>query len=202
LFSVGSVLHFARDGDTVWGAGVNGKVAAEEHAFRRLDVRAVRGPLTREFLLNRGVDVPEVYGDPALLLPLLMPELAQAAHTKRHKVTVVPNFNDRWVIRGRDVVDPCGPLGEVLTRIVQSELVVGSSLHALIVAEAFGIPARALVSRTETDFKYADHYAGTGRGSFHRAADVREAIGLGGEPPLVWRPDALLAAFPRDLWMR
>jgi pyruvyltransferase len=27
LLSVGSILHFAKDGDVIWGSGVNGKMA-------------------------------------------------------------------------------------------------------------------------------------------------------------------------------
>jgi len=50
LVSVGSVLHFARDGDTLWGTGYNQKMGDDVIKFSELDVRAVRGPLTREYL--------------------------------------------------------------------------------------------------------------------------------------------------------
>jgi pyruvyltransferase len=42
LFSIGSVLHNAQDGDVVWGAGINGKMPLDLYAFDSLDVRAVR----------------------------------------------------------------------------------------------------------------------------------------------------------------
>ncbi|MCM5551500.1 polysaccharide pyruvyl transferase family protein, partial [Xanthomonas hortorum pv. pelargonii] len=48
LIAIGSVLHFAKDGDTVWGSGINGKIPAERNTFSTLDVRAVRGPKTRK----------------------------------------------------------------------------------------------------------------------------------------------------------
>lgn len=199
LFAIGSVLHFAATGDVVWGTGVNGKASADKYDFTRLDVRAVRGPRTRKFLVDRGVAVPEVYGDPGLLTAELFPEIAAVASEKKHRVTVVPNLNDLASYTG-DVLVPTRPLVECLTRIAQSELVVGSSLHGIIVAESFGIPARLVASPTEHAFKYEDYYAGSGRPGFTAATSVQEAVELGGEPPVDWNPQALIDAFPLDLW--
>jgi pyruvyltransferase len=205
LLSVGSILHFARDGDVVWGSGVNGKIPASSHSYSFLDVRAVRGPLTRDFLRDRGIEVPEIFGDPALLLPHVAPELLDAAQHKKHKVTIVPNFQDLRLhqLSSRlrpNLLNPSSGLWRCLYRIVQSELVVGSSLHAIIVAEAFGIPARAVQSEVEHDFKYLDYYTGTGRKSFEPAPTVRDAIKAGGEPSPVSSVQPLLNAFPSDLW--
>lgn len=202
LFSVGSVLHFAADGDVVWGAGVNGKIDRSAHTFRRLDVRAVRGPLSRAFLESAGIAAPEVYGDPALLLPDLMPGLRRLAATRTHRLTVVPNLNDAHLSgpTAADTMHPRSPLRQCLRRIAQSELVVGSSLHGIIVAESLGIPARLVRSRAEHGFKYEDYYAGTGRPDFSPAASVSEAVRLGGEPAPRWSPEPLRRAFPYDLW--
>ena len=203
LLSVGSVLHFAQDGDVIWGSGVNGAVSIESHTARILDVRAVRGPRTRSFLMDRGIVVPEVYGDPALLLPLLMPELLSVP--KRYAVTVVPNFNDlrqnpAWRLSPK-VLNPSSGLAHCLQRIAASEFVVGSSLHGIIVAEALGIPARLVKSAAESDLKYADYYEATGRADYSTAQTVREATAAGGEKPPVFSPAGLMAAFPVDLWL-
>ena len=34
LLAVGSILQYARTGDTVWGSGINGKVPADAHRLR------------------------------------------------------------------------------------------------------------------------------------------------------------------------
>ncbi len=202
LFSVGSVLHFADTGDVVWGSGVNGKMAADLHRFATLDVRAVRGPLTREFLQRRDIDVPEVYGDPALLMPYLFPQLRKWSKAKKYSVTIVPNLNDLRNYPAHDarLLDPRVPLMDCLRRIAESEMVVGSSLHGIIVAEALGIPARVITPGVESSFKYLDYYQGTGRPGFDPAASVTDAIAAGSEPPLDFSLVPLVRAFPVDLW--
>jgi pyruvyltransferase len=202
LLAVGSILHFARAGDVVWGSGVNGKIAAARHAVTDLDVRAVRGPRTREFLIARGVTVPPVFGDPALLLPLLDPRLRQWRNATMHELTEVPNLNDAAAWRGRPhVVDPRGGLTGCLRRIARSAFVVGSSLHAIIVAESLGVPARAVVSGEEDRWKYDDYFEGTGREGVALASSPEEAREMGGAPALNWSPDPLIGAFPADLWV-
>lgn len=201
LLAVGSILHFARDGDVVWGAGVNGKMPSSAYDFVGLDVRAVRGPRTREFLRSRAIFVPAVYGDPGLLLPHAMPEVLAWREKPRHQVTVIPNLNE--VAEWRKVpgfLDPRSSLKKCLRRIAQSRLVVGSSLHGIVVAESLGIPARLITSNVEATLKYADYYEGTGRENYKAASSLHEALRLGGERDPRWSPEPLLEAFPEDVW--
>ncbi len=197
LLTVGSILHMARDGDTVWGTGANGRAVDDPYGPRRLDVRAVRGPLTREFLARHGIDAPPVYGDPGLLVARYW----STDGARRRGTVHVPNFHDELrAVPGVDLLDPRSGLGTCLARIASAELVVASSLHGLVVAESFGVPARRVRSAVEPSFKYEDYYRGTGRAEHVPASSVEEAIELGGEQPPAWDPEPLLAAFPHDLW--
>jgi glycosyltransferase involved in cell wall biosynthesis len=206
LLTVGSILHLARTGDVVWGTGRNGKVPTDQHVFASLSVRAVRGPLTRDFLCGLGIETPEIYGDPALLLPELMPELRQWSTEKCHDLTIVPNFNDYRAMdsgRRRAVLDPCSDVLHCLRTIAQSKYVAASSLHALVIAESLGIPTVVVGSPTEPSFKYDDYYQGTGRRtrrlarSFEAAVDDIRRRSVA-PPDLTWDSAALLAAFPAD----
>jgi pyruvyltransferase len=201
LLGLGSVLHLAEDGDVVWGTGVNGKMPLTQITAGNLDIRAVRGPRTRAILQSLGHSVPETYGDPALLLPELFPETAEWAANKTRAVTVIPNFND-FDPNDDDprVVSPRAELWSIIRAIAESELVVGSSLHAIIVAEALGVPARVCLSEHENYLKYVDYFAGTGRTRVHLARNAAEAIALGGVPRGETDLHALLASFPADLW--
>lgn len=200
LFSIGSVLHFAQDGNTVWGSGVNGKIAEERHRFATLDVRAVRGPRTAEFLRARGINVPDVFGDPALLLPHLFP--GRFVPTGEDGPIFVPNLNDLGSFESPvPVVSPLRGWNYVVSRIVRSRLVLASSLHGLIIAEAYGIPARYVrLADHEGTFKYEDYYGGTGREGAGEVTSIQAGLEKGGRDTAVFSPDRLLEAFPYDLW--
>lgn len=205
LLSIGSVLHFAHDHDVIWGSGVNGKISSNKYRFTSLDVRAVRGPHTRFFLQSHDIDCPPVFGDPALLLPLLFPEFTRDKNADDDYL-VIPHMHDVKLIRSKErnskhMLSVSTDWKQFIKKILNTRLVLSTSLHGLIVAEAFGIPARLLrVSEHEPLFKFEDYYSGTGRYEFEPVTSVAEGLSRGGEPPAIFDPQALLAAFPIDLW--
>lgn len=205
LFAIGSVLHNARDGETVWGSGINGKIPQEQHRFSDLDVRAVRGPLTRKVLMDRGLQVPEVYGDPALLMPLLFRE-ELIGTARRNSFVVIPHFNEppeKYAAYRQQLVLPTAKPLAFVAALLGAEKVVSSSLHGVILAEAYGIPAIYLDSGNgEHRFKYDDYYQGTGREKWHLGRSVEECLDLGGNArfDLDSIQTSLMQAFPYDLW--
>lgn len=207
LLAIGSIVHLAPDAATLWGTGVNGKVPDHFHLYHRLDVRAVRGPHTRAWLAERHqIEVPEIYGDPALLLPTLCQ--GRFIPNPLYDSVFVPNLND--ILSGTSIalpegvpmVSPMRSWHRVVRDILEARFVVSSSLHGLVIAEAFGIPARYVcLSEQEHLFKFRDYYAGTGRETFDIAMSVEAALEMGGERPAIFDPTALMAAFPIDLWV-
>lgn len=205
LVSVGSVLHFARDGDTLWGTGYNQKMGDDVIKFSELDVRAVRGPLTREYLLNRGINVPEVYGDPALLLPYFYSRPLMEKADKQDYI-IINHMNDdmaQYAGYEKDLVTPMQYPGSFIEAIVNSKRVISSSLHGIIIAEAYGIPAIFYDSGSgESMFKYQDYYQGTGRTDVPKTSNLEEGISmhLDTPPDFTAVTDKLYKAFPFDLW--
>lgn len=68
---IGTLLDGSKYKDcktTIWGSGCSG---ADRGLTYPEKVLAVRGPKSRSYLLSQGIECPEVYGDPALLLPLV-----------------------------------------------------------------------------------------------------------------------------------
>lgn len=207
LLAIGSILYFASDEDVIWGSGVNGKTFDKKYYnFTNLDVRAVRGPITRKFLMDQfQIECPEVYGDPALLFPYLFPEFKKSPSPSRDYL-IIPHYTDQHLFpkdRYNNVVYTSEPWQEIVRQILDSKFVIGSSLHALVVAEAFGIPARLLrISENKHNhiLKYYDYYLGTNRPHFQFATSVEEALEMGGEPPIQCDLEKLYKAFPSEFW--
>lgn len=205
LLAIGSILYFARDNDVVWGSGTNGKKPyRKDYSFTSLDVRAVRGPLTRAFLWETfGIPCPETYGDPALLFPYLFPEFKRSLQPS-YSYVVIPHYSEEKMFpknKFPNVVYPTEPWDEVITKILDSEFVISSSLHGIIIAEAYGIPARMLrVTENEPLLKYQDYYQGTNRPDFRFATSIEDALALGGEKPFDCDLQKLYQAFPFEFW--
>ncbi|MFZ4099753.1 MAG: polysaccharide pyruvyl transferase family protein [Chlamydiia bacterium] len=197
LLGVGSILHYALDGDIIWGSGFR-EAPSQEHRFRTLDVRAVRGPRTREHLLSMGIECPPVYGDPAILMAHLFPEFKRGAPLLDY--IVIPNIGEMSCFSAyKNLVLPTEPWDQIIRKMLQSRLVISSSLHGIIVAESFGIPARLIkMTWIEALLKYQDYYESTGRPHFRYATSIQEALKMGGEEPPHIDIQPLLDAFPWD----
>lgn len=199
LYAVGSIIDGGYQDAIVWGSGLlRGKDHYWWHRFRKLDIRAVRGPLTRQALMNNGYECPKVYDDPAILMPLFyQPEDQEKKYTFR----VVPHM-----IYGSTYPNCLSPYTEswkeFIDGLVQSELVISSSLHGIILAEAYGIPAILLNDHDMNLFKYRDYYHSTGRYKIPVARSVEEALTMTPLPlpDLSELRESLLRAFPTDLW--
>jgi hypothetical protein len=97
-------------------------------------------------LLELGLQVPEVYGDPAILLSLIQPGIAPMGAVG--KVGIIPHLADLKRAASLlgdkaalQVIDLSGGIESVLGNLTCCQCVFSSSLHGIIVAQAYGIPA-------------------------------------------------------------
>jgi pyruvyltransferase len=182
--AVGSIVNHSRRDSTVWGSGLMGWETkwlipkAKKYA-------AVRGPITRSVLRNLGYEVPRVYGDPALLAPVYYyPEV-----DKTHEVGIVVRWSERqW--QGMPVGDGVKLINlhssdvEGVTRSIMScERIVSSSLHGLVIADAYAIPNAWLNSDGGAggsrpgggEFKFYDYFASVNK--LRHAQDFHASVG-------------------------
>src|SRR5690606_40425922 len=117
---------------------------------------------------------------------------------------IVPNLHDMKIASERgwkNIVSPLNSWNKCITQILEAEFVIASSLHGIIIAETFGIPARYIrLSEEENLFKYNDYLMGTGRGEIEYARTIEEALEMKGMSPIQFDHSKLLSAFPLDLW--
>lgn len=161
IVGIGSIIRMSNKRACIWGSGFMN----ETERCKGGTVYAVRGKLTSEKLVDQGFPLCDVYGDPALLLPLFIP--AQKANIK---IALIPhykevdyfikNYGDRYHIinlKSRDVE-------RITKEIASCEYVLSTSLHGLIVAHAYQIPALWIKhGYIDTDgFKFYDYFSSVG----------------------------------------
>lgn len=170
IVGIGSSMKYIMPDDYVWGTGC----IDEYHVGQKpKKVYSVRGPLTREQLLKRGWDVPEIYGDPALLFPRIYNPKVE----KKYKYGLIPHCVDFHSLDGLKSINRAESLGikiinitsgvyEFIDQLLECETILSSSLHGLIASDAYCIPNyRVKVSSLihGGDFKYLDYYSSVNR---------------------------------------
>jgi pyruvyltransferase len=139
--TIGSILSHVNENCIVWGSGIISK----EYTIKKAKFIAVRGPQSRQHLLNQGYEVPEVYGDPALLLPDYYAPVIE----KKYKFGIVPHYTDykKVLQEYKDqkevlIIDlMTNDMEEVTNLFLQCDRIISSSLHGVIVSHAYQIPA-------------------------------------------------------------
>jgi hypothetical protein len=164
LFTVGSILFtIKRPGcAVVWGSGV----LNERFAFAAPKrILAVRGPLSRDRCEAQGYRCPDLFGDPGVVLPRILPG---AAERDPGLIGIVPHFShadaaDRMFAEreGFRIVDVRRSVQEVVADITACSATLSSSLHGLIVSHAYGVPSLWV------EFGEGDHASSGGRFKFH-----------------------------------
>lgn len=167
LICVGSYITAARDNYNIFGSGV--RTLDQKKEYDNLNVHAVRGPLTRKYLMSHGIDCPEIYGDPALLLsryyePNIRKEL-------KDKIGIVPHFTNyqkylqKNIDRKFHLINPCDKWSDVIDQICSCKAVVSSSLHGLICSDAYNVPNLWIneFALREGTLKFEDYFMSQGR---------------------------------------
>lgn len=163
ILMIGSIAHHCSNISEIYGSGViDPKIKLQ---FKPRIIHALRGPLTRSYFLSHDVSCPEVYGDPALL----MPRYFDVKTPKKYSVGVIMH-NDHhksFSIKGDNIrmISLRWGFHKVLEEILSCEKIISSSLHGLIVSDAYGIPNLRLITDNPLhggDFKFDDYYMSLG----------------------------------------
>ena len=167
-YVVGSGIRTATADAVVWGSGFIGGNDALQMPVER--ITAVRGPLTARRVVEAGGAPDLPMGDPALLLPLFYdPDVAPhydiglIQHFREVGIEPLPRLPSGFSVR---LIDITGGIKAVIDAVLSCRRILSSSLHGLIVAHAYGIPATWLKISDRPlgdDFKFRDYWASIGR---------------------------------------
>ncbi len=208
LNTLGSIIGFKKYDAVIWGSGILtmgfAKSIFKYGKMVKYDVRAVRGPITHEILTLAGHSAPAVFGDPGILMPLIY----QPAHTEKcYDVSIIHHYSAVAFTDGDDSLHSINvataDYRNFIDEIVKSRLVLSSSLHGIILAEAYGVPAIFLCEGMDASLlKFMDWYHSTGRTEIKIAHSIQEALSMEPMPlpDLSQMQQGLMDAFPRDIF--
>ncbi|WP_426323437.1 polysaccharide pyruvyl transferase family protein [Microbacterium sp. E-13] len=208
LAGVGSVLEFLPPDfrGAVWGSGLMNDAP---HPLPQAHVLAVRGPLTRDRIEATG---EVAFGDPGLLV---------SRRTRRPKVRwevgFVPHGHHRAhaglaalaaATPGARIVNVHQSGRRAVREIAACRLIVTTSLHGLVTADSFGIPAVWMTLEPPLgggDFKFRDYEAAVTPGRSRRVtwrdgmplADLRRAAWSADRDTVARLGDGLVRAIGR-----
>lgn len=165
IASIGSILEHI---PPLWDGYILGSGKLFENTRLHLHTRtatilSVRGPLSA-----RGIKGDFALGDPGILANELV-----GPQEKKWDLGIIPHWQDDELAErflnlvppqhSCKIIDPKGDVLEVLRNIGACHRIVTSSLHGMIVADAFGIPRRVEIcpkmERDGGDFKFRDYSA-------------------------------------------
>ena len=238
LVAVGSLLtnDVINSGSIIWGTGTLTKKSLEKSPVpflplnrkiksllgikRNPKVYAVRGPLTRDLLINRNIHCPEVYGDPAILLPNFFKPIDGKAkfsaglilhHSQDHLINddSLRSLNIKPITIFREGADQ---IEKFITEVASCEKIFSTSLHGVIVAQAYGIKAQwirlsNMPIHADEGFKFADYFLGSNQENqtpvvLNDLSEKQIATLLSIQPPPIrefTNRQRLLEAFPTDI---
>lgn len=171
IWGIGSLLQVVKRAytaqkdlrPTVWGTGLLHAVNGTQFT-KHVNIALVRGPITAALLdleMSR-------FGDPGLLISDVWPQ----ERTSNGKIGIVPHHSrmDDPVLAALldsdpkyQLIDPRDPAQDVCAAIAACDHVFASSLHGLIVADAYGVPNTWLAPMGQSRLKYLDYAAAVGR---------------------------------------
>lgn len=188
LLGLGSIVIGNISNYVIWGSGIFSQTTKLYNKPRA--VLALRGKHTLARIREVGADC-NLFGDPALLFPNVYPYRG----SKKFRYGVIPHYKDKNAEPVKKlkelfpdellVIDIQSDIETFADQVLQCENILSSSLHGLILAEAYGIPTCKVAFSSNVlsgDFKFIDYYSGVGIDTLetvdlqHDIRDIKKAF--------------------------
>lgn len=165
LLGVGSIIHFAAENDIIWGSGL---ISNNPVQLKNCNILALRGKHSANLLKSDC----NVFGDPAVLLPLIYNPPIE----KIHKIGIIEHYVDKGLYIGDGHrIDVLLDWKSFVNELKTCEYIKSSSLHGLILAEAYDIPCEWITLSNNiigNGFKFRDYLSASNRTEFSQSFDL------------------------------
>lgn len=163
----GSILNWADKNTIVWGAGLANR---NDVVNVECQILAIRGSISKKRANVCGnINIPEIYGDPALILPVIL----DSKISVKYEVGIIPHYVDQFPLQYASftkdprvkVINVFDEVETVISEVLQCRRILSSSLHGLIVADAYGIPSKWFEASNKLGgdgTKFKDHFLTVG----------------------------------------
>lgn len=159
ILGIGSIISLGNKRSLVWGSGFMN----QNESFKGGKVLAVRGKQTNEKLIRNGHKGCNVFGDPALLLPLIV----KPSLKKKYDLAIVPHWREYDYFFNKygkqyKVIDiRTTDVDFFVKELTSCNYILSSSLHGIILSHAYDIPALWIKhGYIDTDgFKFYDYFS-------------------------------------------
>lgn len=159
ILGIGSIISLGNKNSIVWGSGFMN----ENEIFRGGQIFAVRGKLTNNKLINQGYRGCNVFGDPALLVPLLI----SPNNKQLYEIGIIPHIKETEYFKAQyshlyKIIDLRSfDVKKIIQEITSCKYILSTSLHGIIVSHAYNIPALWIKhGYIDTDgFKFKDYFS-------------------------------------------
>lgn len=168
VLGIGSIISWAvKENDIIWGSGL---ISDQKIKLPSCKILALRGRLTAQ---NVNSDC-KVFGDPALLLPLMYnPQDIK----KEYKLGIIEHYVDKNLYSNDGHrISVWSKWKSFVDEVLKCEKVVSSSLHGCVIADAYGIPVEWVELSNKVigkGFKFRDYLTGTNRENFSENFDLQ-----------------------------
>lgn len=159
----------------IWGAGFMNS----DEQFKGGNIYAVRGKYSAQILSMNGFGYCNVWGDPALLLPLVYnPQMV-----KKYKLGIIPHYSEysdfKKEYRFENIINlHTTNIEKTIRKIIECRYILSTSLHGLIIAHAYGIPAIWIKKNyIFTDgLKFFDYFSSVNIPEYEGFSDINNLI--------------------------
>ena len=163
--AVGSIMRLCNSNTIIWGSGIRDI----DQNIKKGIIRSVRGPLTRNRLIQIKCECPPIYGDPGLFLSKIY---YHKNIKKKYKLGLTPHssqYNNVYNMYKNEnnvlVIDlRTKNIEKVINNILSCERIASSSVHGIVVSNAYNIPVKWIKfdKLYGDDTKFYDHFKSIG----------------------------------------